>query len=558
MKRVIVFPIKVIFTLAVYGIPVLGVWLASSLAAYLNGILWLPLVAGFLLFPVLPLLWEWRASRRRKRKPSDRPRILNFFDRLTLRTFFLSLLFIGSLLAFYPQTSFLALSVRGDWMLQNQSSRPAELTRQTLFTLADRLEWLYLAVSPNPFESYIEVTEQKDDSSPSAQRPTVEIETTDQNDDQATSSQQTADQTEVVEQKDDDSASVATPSEKVEAEQQNRDTTPSPKPLTVIDVLRQNDDNSLSTPSSSPKPSPPADAYARWPWKDATLHPAISSMPQSAETSIESVAQYIAAQEPDPFLRIKALHDYVADRIAYDAASYFAEEYPDQSAQTVFTTRKAVCAGYANLLKALGDVIGEEIRIVIGNVRSSTSEGLSGEGHAWNAVNIQGNWYFVDATWDSGTIDRATGFKKSYKTTYLFTPPEIMALTHFPQDSNWQLLAPPLSRGEFLRRPMMSPQFYVENMNLVSPTRSQTDVNQTATINIQNPNQRWLLVKYQSKGTEISGSYEGSCSVTRDTLTKIDCTFPDAKIYDVYMFSAAQQYDTSYSYVGRLEFNNRS
>jgi len=39
MKRVIVFPIKVIFTLAVYGIPVLGVWLASSLAAYLNGIL---------------------------------------------------------------------------------------------------------------------------------------------------------------------------------------------------------------------------------------------------------------------------------------------------------------------------------------------------------------------------------------------------------------------------------------------------------------------------------------------------------------------------------------
>lgn len=535
MRRVIVFPIKAILTLAIYGIPVLGVWLASSLAAYHNGIRWLPLVAGILLFPVVPLLWEWRASHRAKHKVSDRPRILNFFDRLTLRTFFLSFLFIGSLLAFYPKTSFLALSVRGDWMLQNQSSRPAELTRQTLFTLADRLEWLYLAVSPNPFESYIEVTEHEGDNSVAARRQAEESNAVEQNDSEPISTQPSAEQVDPTAQQDDSA-------------------TASPKPLTVIDVLQQNGDGFSY---AEDPPYSPGDAYAKWPWVDATLHPAISTMPQSVESSIESVAQYIAAQESDPFLRVKALHDYVVDRVAYDAESYFAKEYPDQSAQTVFTTHKAVCAGYANLLKALGDAIGEEIRIVPGHIRSSTSGEFSGEGHAWNAVKILGDWYLVDTTWDSGYIDRQTGFTKAYTTSYLFTPPEVIGTTHFPIDENWQLLDVPLSRGEFLRRPIMSPRFYAEDMNLISPTRSQTDVNSVATINIENPNLRWIRARYKSKEAEISGSYDGSCSVTHDTLTRIDCTFPDDKTYGVYMFSAAQQHNISYEFVGRLEFNNR-
>ena len=49
--------------------PALGAWTASSLAAYLNGPVWLAAAAGLLLFPVLPLAWEaWAASRRRKNK----------------------------------------------------------------------------------------------------------------------------------------------------------------------------------------------------------------------------------------------------------------------------------------------------------------------------------------------------------------------------------------------------------------------------------------------------------------------------------------------------------
>src|SRR5262249_36512247 len=122
---------------------------------------------------------------------------------------------------------------------------------------------------------------------------------------------------------------------------------------------------------------------SKWPWKGATLHPAVSKMPASVETSIESVARYIAKHETDPTLRIKALHDYVADRVAYDSEALYSGNFPDQGAQSVFKTRKSVCAGYANLLSALAAAIGENIVVVTGYARDeATGDKLTGIGHA--------------------------------------------------------------------------------------------------------------------------------------------------------------------------------
>src|SRR5262249_19076863 len=128
---------------------------------------------------------------------------------------------------------------------------------------------------------------------------------------------------------------------------------------------------------------------APWPWTTASLHPAVATMPHSVETGIQSVAEYIAKHESDPVLRIKALHDYVADRIAYDSDSFYSGKYPDQDAETVFKTRKSVCAGYANLLSALATACNEQIVVVEGDARDpSTGDKLTGSGHAWNAARI--------------------------------------------------------------------------------------------------------------------------------------------------------------------------
>ncbi|MBD2110007.1 transglutaminase [Nodosilinea sp. FACHB-13] len=450
---------RTLFYLAVFLSPVLGVWLASSLVAYVNGPKLLTVFSGILLFPLVPILWDMRGRKRQKA-----PSILTWGDRIVLRTLLLNLAFLFLLLILRPQTSFLALSTRGDWFLDGMQGPQAELTRKGLFTLASGLEGLYLRFHNNPFDQYADTTQVR----------------------------------------------------------------PQPAPSTR-----------------------PAGQDKGWPWTGAELHPAVIGMPPSAETSIASVARYIASQEKDPMLRIKALHDYVADRIAYDAPNYFAGNYPPQDAETVFQRRVAVCAGYAKLLEALGQAIGEEIVYVTGDSRNSTSD-LEGQSHAWNAAKINGQWYLIDPTWNSGYVDRESGFTKAYKTDYLFPPPEVMGISHFPEDQAWQLRLQPITRGEFLRQPMMKAQFFAEGMKLVAPMRSQTDTNQAAVIQLQNPNQRWLLPSYSLKGS----SQAEHCTDSPTQGPQITCSLPVSGAYEVSLFSGDEQYG-EFSYVGQVEFNRR-
>jgi hypothetical protein len=103
-----------------------------------------------------------------------------------------------------------------------------------------------------------------------------------------------------------------------------------------------------------------------------TLSPIVTDMPRSAETSIESVATYIRDHESDPYRRVKALHDWVADRIAY------VDDGGEMSAEAVFNRRSGVCEGYAKLLAALGVFTGDHIAVVIGDAidEDGTSMGI--------------------------------------------------------------------------------------------------------------------------------------------------------------------------------------
>lgn len=475
--------LKGLLILLVFLTPVLGVWLASSLVAYTNGPTWLAVCSGVLLFPLLPIAWDLRGRKRRQHKPQ----MLTWGDRVILRTLLLNLIFLTCLLALRPQTSFLALSTRGDWMLEGRQGPQIAWVRRSLFQLANELEWLYLAVHQNPYKQYADTKAIRPAPQPTAQ--------------------------------------------------------PSAQPTP----------HSEPSPQAQKTPQPTLTNTATQPatlWTTNTaIHPAVANMPASVETSIASVAQYLAQQEHDPFLRVKALHDYVANRLAYDAPAFFGQvPRPPQDAETVFLTRKAVCAGYAKLLEALGQAIGEEIVYVVGDSRSQSSD-LNGGSHAWNAARIAGNWYLIDATWDSGYVNGAS-FTKHYGTSYLFPPPAVMVVSHFPDDAVWQLLPQPLSQGDFFRQPMLRPGFFAQGLKLLSPTRSQTDVQGNAVIQLENPRQRWLMASYGVKG----GPQAEHCAEQTSQGTQLACPLPGTGTYAVQLFTGDQQYG-HYEYVGQLEFN---
>lgn len=127
-----------------------------------------------------------------------------------------------------------------------------------------------------------------------------------------------------------------------------------------------------------------------------------------------------------------------------------------------------------------------------------------------------------------------------------------MGISHFPEEQAWQLRSQPISRGEFLRQPMMTAQFFADGMDLVSPTRSQTDTSRNAVIQLQNPDRHWLLTSYVAKGSNQAER----CIEEATQGPQITCPLPRSGTYEVKLFSSDEEYGT-YAYVGQLEFNRR-
>lgn len=498
MFRLITFPLRLVWNVFVVLVPLVGVWVASSLTAYHNGPVWAACLVGALLFPILPLAWEWRSSASRRRKDESRKeeqrkaprRWLNFWDRVTLRTLVLNVLFLGALLASFPAQGFTALSTRGDWMLQGDRTERSELIRRGLFQASNGLVWLHELATDNPFEQYDDGSSEGIEPAPNP----VPI------------------QPDVA----DEPVAVAPP---------------------VVD------------PPTTPAPRKPGEVPA-WPMR-AELHPAVADLPAEHEVSIESVARYIASREPDPFLRVKALHDYVADRVAYDIAALRRGEYPPQDEETVFRTRMAVCAGYATLLVKLGEYTGDEIVYVSGDSRGENGQ-VAGGGHAWNAAKIEGRWYLLDATWGAGYVNGST-FTKSYSTANLFTPPEVFVHDHLPENKAWQLLATPISASEFVRQPMMKARFFAKGYELLSPRRSQVSVGgDTVELEIRNKRHVPMIAQITPRGADVSAQGD-RCEIEGLDLLKVRCKIPSSGQYTVWLFSKDK--GVSYGLVGHLEVN---
>ena len=180
---------------------------------------------------------------------------------------------------------------------------------------------------------------------------------------------------------------------------------------------------------SSP-PLLPAPAPRSAPSEFDGIDPVVASMSPAEETSIDAVAHYIAGRIPDRRRRIKALHDWVADRIAYtlEAGTDVSGADLDWLAIRAFHERRARCAGYAALLHELGRSIGEDIEYVTGDAGEWA---LFPDPHAWNAAWTGTHYEPIDVTWDAGDYDGAE-FHKQYSTAWLFTPPREFAETHRP------------------------------------------------------------------------------------------------------------------------------
>lgn len=111
----------------------------------------------------------------------------------------------------------------------------------------------------------------------------------------------------------------------------------------------------------------------------------ISEIMTEMQNAVNEVNAEITQNASD-YDKVKMIYTYLIDHTEYEASD------DDQNIAGVFWKKKAVCAGYARAVQYLLEQLGIPCIYVEGSARDSD------EGHAWNIVKINEQYYYVDAT----------------------------------------------------------------------------------------------------------------------------------------------------------------
>lgn len=141
----------------------------------------------------------------------------------------------------------------------------------------------------------------------------------------------------------------------------------------------------------------------------------------SMATAIDGISDmWLADIDPnaDEYHKALYVYEYLINNVEYDTE---AEE--NQNLVSVFINKSTVCQGYACAAWYLLDKLGIKSTIITGTA--------NGQAHAWNLVNLDNAYYYMDVTWgNSRYTDGDSNNSKRINYAYLAANDDDMANTH--------------------------------------------------------------------------------------------------------------------------------
>lgn len=122
----------------------------------------------------------------------------------------------------------------------------------------------------------------------------------------------------------------------------------------------------------------------------------ISSMQQVIDQYVSTCLQGVSQSASD-YEKVKYVYEYIIRNTEYNL-----EAPENQNICSVFVHRQSVCLGYAKAIQYLLQQLDVSVTVVTGSVET-------GEGHAWNLVKINGQYYYLDATWGDASYLMGSG-----------------------------------------------------------------------------------------------------------------------------------------------------
>lgn len=196
--------------------------------------------------------------------------------------------------------------------------------------------------------------------------------------------------------------------------------------------------------------------------------------------------------------KARAIYSWITMNVKYDIDAHFSKKkkkrmhYKDKvdkaqklRKQRIKTENKAlnqhlaITEGYTTLYKTLCDLTGIYSYIIKGTGKLRTYDigrQPKMQTHAWNAVEIDKKWFFVDATLGAGTVDYLEKtYQHNFNSKYFFTPPEKFFLNHFPKENDW--LFTEKTHDDFAKLPLFYGEYLKDNFELIAPAEGVLDLN---------------------------------------------------------------------------------
>lgn len=127
-----------------------------------------------------------------------------------------------------------------------------------------------------------------------------------------------------------------------------------------------------------------------------------SDMQKTANNIISQVPKHASDYEKALFV-----HDYLVNSVTYDIPGSKSDDYDlCFTAYGALEDQSAVCQGYACAYAYLMHLMDIDCKVVGGEAKTKGLDkllvmlSLKNNGHAWNQIELDGDYYWVDVTWD--------------------------------------------------------------------------------------------------------------------------------------------------------------
>ena len=132
------------------------------------------------------------------------------------------------------------------------------------------------------------------------------------------------------------------------------------------------------------------------------------SQVDNAINQIEQIRNSIVSRvNGNNYNKALIVHDTLVDMLEYNQNDSNSNTHNIYGA---FVNRSVVCEGYAKSFKYIMDSLNIPCILVGGVATNNTS---TTESHMWNYIQLDGNWYGVDVTWDDPVIIGGSSKKSS-------------------------------------------------------------------------------------------------------------------------------------------------